>query len=147
MFFRDTFKSTRFFGENHPGKKKTPNRHKDDDNNNNNIMIPSFYKNVIFTSLSETSLLSSYTVQGNNNNNNKRNERVCLRHTVLAKASVKQNLNKTLRLWLVLLFIFFIFSVPYIHLSFGLTARTEERGRGNAEYAQRGEERSIWNSI
>lgn len=64
-------------------KKKTSNRDKID----NNIVTPSFYKNIIFTSLSKTSLLSLYTVQGNN----KRNEGVCLRHTTLAiKASIKQ---------------------------------------------------------
>lgn len=50
------------------------------DNVDNNIVIPSIYKNIIFTSLSETSLLRLYSVQSYN----KRNERVCFRHTALA---------------------------------------------------------------
>lgn len=50
-----------------PGEKKekTPNG----DEVGNNIVIPSFYKNIIFTSLSETSFLRLYTVQGNNKRN------------------------------------------------------------------------------
>lgn len=63
MCFEDTFKSTSY-GQNHP-EKKTPNG----DKVANNIVIPSFYKNIIFTSLSETSFLRLYTVQGNNKRN------------------------------------------------------------------------------
>lgn len=37
-----------FVEDTHPGEKKTPNGDKVD----NNIVIPSFYKNIIFTSLS-----------------------------------------------------------------------------------------------
>lgn len=65
-------------------KKKTPNGDKVD------IVTSCFYKNIIFTSLSDTSLLGLYSVQGND----KRNDRVCFRHTTLAtKASVKQKNN------------------------------------------------------